>query len=385
MLMRSYCFRIVTLALMACLILAVVPVPGSAAAGGTTPQLNAFLFKTMPKDYEALEKLFTSLRHRGANAVIIPSSAKGSLAFADFLPNIVFLAHQAMLRVYVIIPVRDRPAVLKKYPAWEDMQYDLTSGTRQPTGKLDLFNPDATRYVVRAFEEVATYSVDGILLGEDFYFSDIECMTPAALDKYKNKYDRAFVPGKAIAKVGRDKHGPVSLEYGEGFTEWAALKRDRLIEVLQEIMTAARKVNRNITFGVPLHEAGLASPRAALSKYAYDMKAFGAVNVDYYWIAIPHREIRKRDRLGFKKTMEVFAQTSQGAVSAVQDPHKTVIILQTTYSSGRTLPYSEIEEVAALAKQDREVGIALMLRSDGLLPKALTKKLFRNKKSTQDQ
>ena len=382
MLMRSYSFPIVTLALMACLILAVVPERGSAAAGGTTPQLNAFLFKTMPQDYGALEKLFASLKRRGANAVIIPASAKGPLAFADFLPNVVFLAHQSMLRVYVIIPVRDRPAVLKKFPAWEDLQYDLTSGTRQPTGKLDLFNPDATRYLVRAFKEVATYSVDGILLGEDFYFSDIDCMTTVVLEKYKDKYNKAFVPGKAIAKVGMDKHGPVSLAYGEGFTEWAALKRDRLIEVLQEIMTAARKVNRNITFGVPLHGPGLASPRAALSKYAYDMKSFGAVNVDYYWIAIPHREIRRRDRLSFKKTMEVFAQTSQAAVSAVQDPHKTVIVLQATYLSGRTLPYSEIEEVAALAKQEKEVGIALMLRSDRLLPKALTKKLFRNKKTT---
>ena len=54
MLMRSYCFRIAALTLMTCLILAVPPVAGSAAAAATTPQLNAFLFKTMLDDTRSL-------------------------------------------------------------------------------------------------------------------------------------------------------------------------------------------------------------------------------------------------------------------------------------------------------------------------------------------
>jgi len=55
-----------------------------------------------------------------------------------------------------------------------DTQYALGSGTVQSTGKLDLFNREAVEYLASLAKEIASYSVDALLLGPDFYYSPVE-------------------------------------------------------------------------------------------------------------------------------------------------------------------------------------------------------------------
>ena len=379
--MIRYLYRVLILAMLTGVVLVSPHAQAAGARKDSSQPLKAFLFKDIPVDQDAREKLFLSLKGRGANAVIIDTAGQSHLTDEDVLPNLVFLVHKAQLKLFLMVPVRNLPSVVSEHRKWEDLRYDLTSGTTQPTGKLSLFHPDAVNYLAESIKKIASYSVDGILLGEDFFYGDTEGMTRDVLEAYKDKCNAALVPGKAIAKVGSSAEGPVCLAYGEGFTEWAEMKRDQLVLVLQTLMDAARAENKQIEFGLPLHAPGLVSPQEALSRYSYDVNAFKALNVDYFWITIPHRDIRARDNLGFKETMETLAQTAQAALTTVKDPYKTIIVLQTTYPSGRLLPYSEIEDVTALAKKDGKPSIAYMLSENGLLPKSLSKKLFRPKKA----
>jgi hypothetical protein len=214
-------------------------------------------------------------------------------------------------------------------------------------------------------------------LGEDFYYRDTEGMSNAALEEYKKRFTNALIPGKAIVQVVSTANGPEVKEYGEGFREWTELKKERLTGAFQNIMNEARKVNRDVKFGIPLHGAGLASADEALSKYAYDMNAFQALNVDLYWIAIPHRDIRASQRLNYKKGMEELARIAQAATSTVKDPCKALIIIQTTTVAGKVLPFSEIEEATKLVRKGGEPCLAYMISPDHTLPLALTRKLFK--------
>ncbi len=368
--------RIFLLSLVACAMFTSSQGPAAAAAEAPPNPTNAFLLAAVPADYPKLEKFFTALKDGGANTVIIGPPA-GGLPDGDVLPNIIYLAHQAGLRIFFILPVRGMASALAGHPEWEDMRYDLNSGTLQPAGRIDLFNSDAVDHLVRTFQEVASYSIDGLLLGKDFYYGDTEGMSAPAMEEYKKRYTNALIPGKAIVRVGGTMNGLAVLEYGDGFREWTELKKERLVGVFKNIMNAARKVNSDIKFGIPLQGPELSGADEVFSKYAFDMNAFRALNVDFYWVSIPHRDIRESRRLNYKKSIEELARIAQSATTMVNDPSKALIVIQTTTALGKVLPFSEIEEATTAVKKSGEPSLAYLLSPDRALPVALTRKLFK--------
>lgn len=338
--------------------------------------VNAFLMTSIPKDYVGLEKLMPVLKDGGADTIIIGPLQPTDFPDIDLLPNLVYLAHQAGLRIFFILPVRNIPRVLSEHPEWSDMRYDLGSGTIQPVESLNLFNPDAADFLVKTFKEIASYSIDGILFGPDFFYGDTEGMTRPALEEYKKRYGAALVMGRAIGRVGSSDKGLVALEYGEGYKEWAEMKRDRLKDLLADIVATCRSVNSDIVFGVPLFADGLSSSLDMLNRYSHDIKAFRGSGVDVFWMPILHRDVRTERGLSYKKGMEFISRTAQAASTAVKEPCRTVIALQTSVQ-GKVIPFSEIEEVASLVRKSEGICIALTIGQDTLLPPSLTKKIFK--------
>ncbi len=342
---------------------------------GTRP-VNAFLMNSIPSDYAALEKLMPVLRDGGADTVIIGPLQPTDLPDMELLPNLVYLAHQAGLKIFFILPVRNIPRVLTEHPEWSDMRYDLGSGTLQPADRINLFDPAAGEFLVKTFRDIASYSIDGILFGLDFFYGDTEGMTQPVLDEYKRRYGAALVMGRAISRVGGGDKGPVVMEYGEGYRQWAEMKRDRLKELLEKTVSACRAVNPDIVFGVPLFADGLSSSVDMLDRYGHDVKAFSDSGVEVFWMPLLHRDIRAEQGLGYKQVMEYISRAALAAAAVVKPPSKTVIALQTSVQ-GKVLPFSEIEEAAAIVKKSEWTNIALTIGPDTLLPVLLTKKIFR--------
>jgi len=206
----------------------------------------------MPSDYKKKESLIASLKDTGANAIILelPMNDQG---FPDLgrIPDSVYLAHQAGLKIHVVLPTRQFPGMLSRHREWEDAQYVLGGGTVRSTGKLDLFNQAAVEYVASLAKELASYSVDALLLGQDFYYAPVEGIGQAAREQamIDLKWDpdsRTF-----FKKVMNGSEGIIVEEYGEDFGKWTAFKRDRLLYVFDQIRKAGRSANAGPTsYGV---------------------------------------------------------------------------------------------------------------------------------------
>lgn len=375
MTMKSPCRATFMLRLM---FLALVALLAPASSEGAAGPMNAFYLTALPDTYDQQERFFKSLREGGANAVILSSEKADRLPDLETLPNTVFLAHQARLKIYFVLPLRALPSVLAENPEWEDMRYDLGSGTIQPTGRLDLFHPAVVEYLAAAFREIASYSVDGVLFNVDFYYGDSEGMSRLAMDEYEKRHDKALIVSRAITRTAKVEGGRVAaVEYGEGYQEWTTLKKERLVETLRAITAAARTVNKSIAFGIPLHVPGLNAPEDAFRKYAYDMNDFQAIPLDFYWAALMHRTIRERQGItSYKKGMEELGRIAQAANTAVQDPSRVIIVLQTG-TGARLLPLSEIEEATAVTRKSGGANIAYQLDPYGTLSTEFSKKLFR--------
>jgi hypothetical protein len=381
--MRSCRCRCALISILPAIFLVLLTMPGSPAIRLSLAEqqhVSALYLLTPPSDYKAFQDLVLSYRDSGANTLIIrPVSIRGSVD-KQMLAKAVFFAHTSGMRLFVILPTRGMSFLLDDHPDWEDMYYNVNNRTVEPAGKLDLFNPSVTVYLSDLFRDIAGYSVDGILLDEDFYYGDTEGLSDLAMARYKKKYGSSYSVRSELGRLKGDallNHQPE--EYGEGFWNLAELKKNTLLVLLKNIMQSSRSANKEVKFGIALHIPGLfLKEKHVLAWYAHDMSAFKKMDINYFWLVIPHRDIRAQQDINYKKSIEAVARMATSSLSVVNDPGKVIIAVQAFSSSGKALPLTEIEEVSAQAKKAGDPGIAFMVEPDTQLPPELTKKIFKH-------
>ena len=346
------------------------------AAESSTSQVNAFFLRSIPGRYHDMEILFQRLKSGGANTIIARPLKKNGNIDAASLTNLIFISHMAGLRVYVVLPTRLDRRVLETHPVWEEIRYDLESGTLQATGLLNLANPQVVAHLVKRFKEVAAFSVDGILLDEDFVYESTEGMSPPLLSEYTRIYGSPFAARKVFAKASPAITDSDIKDFDKSFWQWSELKRDAMVNAAQEIGKACRAVQGDIKFGIPLHVPGGETPQQALARFAYDMKAFRNLAIDFYWFELRSAEGAGQGGRSYKKDLEHFSRLVKSATTMQSDPAKMIIAIPAT-TSRKVLPLFEIEDITALAKQAGETaGIAYLMEQAAVPPPALTNKLF---------
>ncbi len=355
--------------------------PGTSFAQPSAQLVHAYYFKRMPSDYKKQESLIASLKDTGANTIILelPMNEQG-LPDLGKIPDSVYLAHQAGLKIHVVLPTRQFPGILSQHKNWEDTQYALGSGTVQSTGKLDLFNRAAVEFVASLAREIASYSVDALLLGPDFYYTPVEGIGPAAREQIMIDLKWAPDPRTLFRKVIRGPDGPIIEEYGEHYGKWTALKRDRLLYVFDQIRIAGRSVNAGLKIGIPIPIVmPVTTADKIFTQFAYDMNAFRKLNSDYYWTAIEYRDIKSKQNLSYRQTMELLSRMAKSAITAVRLPDQVILALQATTETGKVIPLFEIEEITELARSSGETGIAYIIGPDATVNRTLMKKVFRSR------
>ena len=353
---------------------------GAPSAQPSAQLVHAYYFNRMPTEYKKQELLIASLKDTGANTIILelPMNDQGVPELRN-IPNSVYLAHQAGLKFHVVLPTRQLPGIVSRHRDWEDTQYALGSGTVQSTGKLDLFNREAVEYLASLAKEIASYSVDALLLGPDFYYSPVEGIGPAAREQTMTDLKWAPDPRRLFKKVNSGPDGIIIEEYGEYYARWTALKRDRLLSAFEQIRKAGRSVNAGLKFGIPIPIVlPVTTEDKMFTRFAYDMSAFRKLNSDYYWTTIEYRDIRSKQNLTYRQAMEQLSRIANSAITAVKLPDQVILALQATNETGRLIPLFEIEEITELVRSSGETGIAYIIGPDATVNRTFMKKIFKS-------
>jgi hypothetical protein len=350
--------------------------PALHAAESSTSEVNAFYLHSVPERYLDLEKLFPLLKSGGANTIIVRPRRNNGNIDAAALTNLTFLAHQAGMKIYAVLPTRLDNSVLKKNSDWEDVRYDFGSGGLKDTGRLDLSNPQVVAHLVKRFTEVAAFSVDGILLDEDFRYEIGDGLSSYILKEYARKYGSTFAPKKVFAKVSSATTEIDSGTFDASFWQWSDLKKNAIVNAAQELSKACRAVQGTVKFGLPLHVPGGETPPQALARFAYDMNAFRTLDIDFYWFEFRAFDGEIKGGGSYKKNFEYYSRMVKSASTMLKDPAKMIIVIPST-SSGKVLPIFEIEDTTALARQAGKPGIAYLMEQTAVPPAALTTKLFK--------
>ena len=371
--------RIFAAAVLLLIVFSLVRIQDSRASA-SMPYVNAFSVTKLPKSYPSMEAFFASLRNTGANTVIIdlPMTDAGFPAM-NVIPNVVYLAHQAGFKLFVVLPTRRLDGPLSKHDDWEDMRYDLSSERYERTGKLDLFQQPAVDYLAALAKELAAFSVDAVLLGRDFSYGPTEGMSRFAVNDASQRLGSDLHPSKLYRKIENGPDGPFVRNFTELFQRWTALKRDRLLAVYQAIAKSVHTANSTVKVGIPVPITyPLMNTGEIFTQHSYDMNAFRNLNVDYFWTGIPYRALQKQQGLSNRQTTELVSRIAHAAVTASKDAAKTIIVVpMADENASQNYPFSEIEEITALIKQAGETGRAYGINPGVSVNREFTNKLFR--------
>lgn len=345
----------------------------SGAEAGPARTMKAFSVRELPSDDAKVSRFLGSLRDAGADTVILGPLGEGGLT-KKRVPHLIFLAHQARLKVHFILPVRTDGEALRSHPEWEDRRYDLASGTLQPGGTLDVFQPAVLRYLAETVKNVASFTADGIVLGDDLFYEDTDGFGQDLLDAYRRKYGVHFEPRRAFLRIEKTDSGYRTKEYGESYEQFSRLKREQLVSLVKELRNAARSVNRDITIAVPIRFQGYRDQINALPVYSREVKAFRAAEPDFYWVVFPHREA---EGLNYRDGMKAIARSATIISQAVPEACRAIMVLPLLNPEGRMLASTEIEESTDMAVRGGSPCIAYQTRHDRALPFALMQKLLK--------
>ena len=357
---RSAIFRLFLL------VVFVIPmvIPQKALAG-QEEAVRAYYLKNMPADFGKIAKLFAIFQETGANMVIVGQASNGAPLSQKILANVVFLAHQKGLKLYVVVPTRGNSSLLASHSEWEDRRYDIRKGSIVTSRMIDLFNLGAQKAIIASVKDAVSSLADGILLGEDFLLAEGDGMGRAAMDAYKRKFNHDLNADRIFASTDNRNE-----EY-EGFIR---MKQDMLVDTAQKIIETSRETNRSVRFGMPLPFDRYADVLDRLPEYRRTVKTLQGVTADFYWINLPHHE---QEGLNYRKGMEAIARTAMIVSDAAGDQRKVMIVLPLLSFSGNVLASTEVEEATDMSHKGGKTFVAYEVKGTMPLNSQLMKKLFR--------
>jgi hypothetical protein len=192
--------------------------------------------------------------------------------------------------------------------------YMVKNGSRYRVRKFDIFNPDAIKKIIAVYRELAAKPIKGILLQDDFFL----------------RYNEGFSNwGKAVFTHSTGYPADESLMMNPGTQSgryWKQVKVDQIIKVLNMIIRACKHINPDIKIGMNVHYETPYFIQRARAWYSHDLARLAGTDIDYIYLMLYHRQMKKEMKLSEPQNRELFEKIVKNALKICKD--KLVVKLQ---------------------------------------------------------
>jgi hypothetical protein len=195
----------------------------------------------------------------------------------DALTGLVNSAHKRHLKVFAWMSVRQMNWKVHADPGWADLQYDPRTMGLIPTQALDLFQPAVRDYITALYQDLAGYSLDGIVFGDDLFYKTEEGLGEIARQQFTRDFGEVFLP-KVL-------HQPSLMASHDVFWKWIGWKSRQVYHFLNVLKQDTRKTHPSLQFGLMLSEKSVLNPLQSLTKQSQDLLEAKRQMFDYYVIA----------------------------------------------------------------------------------------------------
>ena len=225
--------------------------------------------------------------------------------------------------------------------------YNFETKRVEPARGLTVFHPDVVRRLEGIFRDLGRYPVDGILFQDDLILRHNEDFSSEANKVFLKEF--GFSPHPDLFYVDPYKTEPGKYyvrAYTQQFWAWADWKNRWLMNVAQQLMTAARSSNPKLEFGINLYYETALSTANSLAWFSQTLGRTQEKNFDYYAIMAYHRQTMRELNLDSQKAIDLMTEVAQRAARSVGDPSRVMMKVQILdWKSYELLPAKEIDEI----------------------------------------
>jgi tetratricopeptide (TPR) repeat protein len=225
--------------------------------------------------------------------------------------------------------------------------YNFETKRIEPARGLTVFHPDVVRRFEEIFRDLGRFPIDGILFQDDLILRHNEDFSPEAQKAFLKEF--RFFPHPDLFYVDpyRSETGKYYVRsYTHQFWAWADWKNRWLMNVAQQLMTAARSSNPKLEFGINLYYETALSSTNSLARFSQTLGRTQEKNFDYYAIMAYHRQTMRELNLDFQKTIDLMTEVAQRVLRSVGDPFRVMMKVQVLDWKGyQLLPPKEIDDI----------------------------------------
>lgn len=280
----------------------------------------------------------------------------------DILGFVLRESHKRGLKVFAWMTTRYADYGLEDRVDLACRGYDLNSKEFYRCKGLDVLNKKAVGHLVKLYEDLAEYPIDGILFQDDLVLKHTEGFSEASLKSFKLWSGSTLKPESLYIRMEDSDY----VEYTPAFWEWVSWKNRRLLGVADTIKRAVRKKNPEVKFAINFMYESVLSPPSALAWFSQDLSRAVESGFDYYSIMAYHRQMGDELDKGSREIADIIESMVEEAVGVVGDPSKVLIKLQTVdWKTGKSLPNREVVRLIRRVKRVAPVSVAVVpYRSD---------------------
>jgi uncharacterized lipoprotein YddW (UPF0748 family) len=280
----------------------------------------------------------------------------------DILGKLGEIAHRNGLDIFAWMTTRYANYGLDGNSEYRCKSYNFETRKLEDGRGFNLFHPDVLKRLEGLYRDLGRYPIDGILFQDDLILKHNEDFSTDANKAFLKEFGYSPHPDLFYIDPYQSGSGKYYVKaYTDLFWSWANWKNRWLMKVVQQLMTAARESNPNLTFSINLYYETVLNTSNSVAWFSQTLYQALGKNFDYYALMAYHRQTMKELNIEEKKAIDLMAEVAQNAVKAVGDPSKVMMKLQIyDWKSQEVIPKKEAEEILTKILNEGQVSLAFV-------------------------
>lgn len=322
------------------------------------------------KDFSDVTREIERLSRMGFNAVILrvfhnegqpyhgPADASqvssgvyfrssGAPLVYDLLPDIAQICHRYNLKLFAWMNTRDAVYGMDDNPDLMTWRYDPAGDALKVGSGLNLFHPEVENYLVGLYRDLATYDIDGILVGDDLLLRLDEGFSHQARKTYAELYSRSLDPALVLQGIDPTADQGADLSnLSRELWNFSKMKCERIVELQEALCRAVKEIRPTLPFGVSFNFLASSDLQKGMIYLAQDLSRSSEAGFNYYAVATYQKQIARQLSLDQKQLYQYINEVISRSKAIVGRPQR--VLIQVQLVDWQTETYIEPREVQEL-------------------------------------
>lgn len=338
-------------------------------------KIKAVQVFVLPPDIKEVKRLFSKWQECGVNTVIIrvfhnngdryhsgiKTHLKEGVYFKtsaspliyDVLQDIIPIAKSYNLKVFAWMTTRyadygvDNLEPVVAY-SLEHQKYVTTKG-------LNIFSLAVQKHILKIFNDLASYPIDGILLQDDLFLRFNEGFNNSTVTLFKSETGKNAKPEHFFIRL----NGKIT--YTDAFWEWRQWKSKKIADFISTLNENIKTKNSSLKLMVNLTYEAVSNPKGALAWLAHDLSVLKDVS-DYFSLMAYHRQIKNELKLDFIQTKQFLQTMINQCLTVLPDaPQRFLFKIQVKdWDSNEPIEETELRSILSSATGIENLSLAVV-------------------------